>query len=87
MKKEPELEDLIEVAKFNFLSSRFGEAIRLWKKVLKSLPNDPQIYYNMGIAYESLNDLNNAKRCFKKVLDLQPDNEQAKEHLENIIGA
>ncbi len=87
MKKDPALEDLIEVAKFNFLSSRYDEAIKIWKKALKLSPADPQIWYNMGIAYESLNDLNNAKNCFQKVLELQPDNKQAKEHLEEIIGA
>ena len=87
MKKKPELDDLIEIAKFNFLSSRYEVAINIWKNALKLSPNNPQIYYNMGIAYESLNNLDDAKICFQKVIELQPENKQAKEHLENIVGA
>ncbi len=87
MKKEPQLEDLLEVAKFNFLSSRYEEAIKTWKRILKLLPNDPQICYNIGIAYESLNQLDNAKEYFKKALESDPDNVQASEHLKKIVGA
>lgn len=87
MKKEPKLEDLIEVAKFNFLSSRYEEAIKTWERALKLSPNDPKIYYNMGIAYESLNQLDKARVYFKKVVEIEPKNQQAKEHLEKIVGA
>lgn len=87
MKKEPELEDLIEVAKFNFLSSRYEEAIKTWKRVLKLSPNDPKIYYNIAIAYESLNQLDKAREYFKKTVEIDPDNTQAKEHLKEIVGA
>jgi tetratricopeptide (TPR) repeat protein len=87
MKKEPTLEDLIEVAKFNFLSSRYEEAVKIWERALKLSPNDSQIYYNMGIAYESLNQLDKAKECFKKTVEIEPENQQAKQHLEKIVGA
>ncbi|OYD17215.1 hypothetical protein CH333_01600 [candidate division WOR-3 bacterium JGI_Cruoil_03_44_89] len=87
MKKEPKLEDLIEVAKFNFLSSRYEEAIKTWERALKLSPNDPKIYYNMGIAYESLNQLDKARVCFKKAVEIEPKNQQAKQHLEKIVGA
>lgn len=87
MKKEPELDDLIEVAKFNFLSSRYEEAIKTWKRVLKLLPTDPKIYYNIAIAYKSLNQLDKAREYFKKTVEIDPDNTQAKEHLKEIVGA
>jgi len=87
MKAKPELEDLIEVAKFNFLSSRYEEAITTWLKALKLSPNNSQIYCNMGIAYESLNQLDKARECFKKAVELEPENQQARQHLEKIVGA
>lgn len=87
MKKEPEIDDLIEVAKFNFLSSRYEEAIKTWKRVLKLLPGDPQIYYNIAIAYESLNQLDKAREYFKRTVEIDPDNKQAEEHLKKIVGA
>jgi len=87
MKTKPELEDLIEVAKFNFLSSRYEEAIKIWGKALKLSPNNSQIYCNMGIAYESLNQMDKARECFKKAVELEPENQQAKQHLEKIVGA
>ncbi len=87
MKKKTKLEDLIEVAKFNFLSSRYEQAIKTWEMALKLSPNDAQIYYNMGIAYESLNQLDKAKLYFKRVIEIEPENKQAKQHLEKIVGA
>jgi len=78
--------ELIEIAKFHFVHNEYRKALEFYEKALKLDPQNPQIFYNMGIAYESLNDLRNAKQCYEAALKLAPDFEQAKERLSKIIG-
>ncbi len=49
-------------------------------------PNDIDIYYNLGIVYESINEIEKAKECFKKVLEIDIDNTDAKKHLEKLVN-
>ena len=39
----------------------------------KSIKNDSGIYYNLGIAYEKLKKLNEAKEAYEKAEELSPE--------------
>jgi len=61
------------------------KAIQLCEEILKSNPNDEQVWLNMGKAYQwkGWRDFNgeelerNAEKCFNKVVEINPKNEEA----------
>lgn len=79
-------EAILETAKFYFLNQKYDRAIELYDEGIKAYPDDPDLYFNMGIVYESINDQDNAKKCFEKVLAIDNTFTPAREHLEKIIG-
>ncbi|MDI6640735.1 MAG: tetratricopeptide repeat protein [Elusimicrobiota bacterium] len=92
MKKEKPLKsdkiyaDLIEAGKFYFVNTKFDKAIEEFKKALKFNPNDPEIYYNLGLAYESKGELDEARKMYEKAVEINPNYSLAKEHLSKLIG-
>jgi tetratricopeptide (TPR) repeat protein len=80
-------EELVELGKFNFLASKPDKAMESFKRALELSPGNPDIYYNIGIVYESINNLVEAKKCFERVLKINPNHKLSKQHLEKIIGA
>jgi tetratricopeptide (TPR) repeat protein len=78
-------EDLIELSDFYILSQKFEEAIKVLKKAEKIQKMNPKLYYNLGIAYEALNEELKAKNAFRLVLKLNPDFKSAQEHLDKLI--
>ncbi len=79
-------ESIIESAKFYFLNQKYDKAIEIYLEGIKHYNDDPELYFNLGVVYESINDLENAKKCFERVLELDSGFEPAKEHLKGIIG-
>ncbi|UCD05021.1 MAG: tetratricopeptide repeat protein [candidate division WOR-3 bacterium] len=77
--------DLIELGGFYILSQRYEEAIRILRRAEKIQKTDPKLYYNLGIAYEALNEKSDARDAFRLVLKLSPDNKSAQEHLDRLI--
>lgn len=82
-KKEKEL---LELAKFYFLSSKFDEAKKEFDKVLGINPLNSQAYCNLGLICEHKKDYEQAKQMYKKTLDIDITNKVAKEHLDKITG-
>ncbi len=78
-------DDLIELSDFYILSQKFEEAIKSLKKAEKIKKNNPKLYYNMGIAYEGLNEKDMARDSFRLALKLDPDFKSAQEHLDRLI--
>jgi Flp pilus assembly protein TadD len=78
-------DDLIELGGFYILSQRYDEAIKVLRKAEKIQKTDPRLYYNLGIAYEALNETSDARDAFRLVLKLAPDNKSAQEHLDKLI--
>ena len=78
-------EDLIELSDFYILSQKFEEAIKLLKKAEKIKKLEPKLYYNLGIAYEGLNDRDAARDSFRLALKLDPNFKSAQEHLDRLI--
>jgi len=79
-----ELKELLEEAKFYILNQNYEKAEQILKSLLKESPDDKEILYNLGLLYELTHDWGKAKDFFEKVLNLDPDHEQAKEHLERV---
>ena len=79
--KEKKIEELIELGKFYFVNERYDEAIRNFKKAVKIDKNNAEIYYNLGIVYESKKLFMKADQMYTKALELNPDHELAKKHV------
>lgn len=77
--------DLVELAGFYILSQRYDEAIKVLRRAEKMRKTDARLYYNLGIAYEALNEMNEAREAFRFVLKLDPDHKSAQEHLDKLI--
>ncbi len=83
---EEKKESVLETAKFYFLNQKYDKAIEIYLEGIKHYPNDAELFFNLGIVYESINDLDNAKQCFEKVLNLDKSFTLADTHLKQIIG-
>lgn len=81
-----EYRDLIELGDFYILSQRYDEAIKVLKKAERIRKTDSRLYYNLGIAYEALNEVGKARDAFRLVLKLEPEHKSAQEHLDRLIG-
>ena len=79
------LEDYIEKGKFYFLNEKYDSAIKEFKEALKMDKDNPEVLYSLGVAYESSNQLSEARESYLKTLDLDPDHRLAKEHLDKMI--
>lgn len=78
--------DILETAKFYFLSSRYDEAISEFKKALVINPGNAEAYYNLGLIYEHQNKKEEAKGMYEKALAIDADYKLAREHLNKLIG-
>ena len=56
-------------------SNNYPEAITTYLAAISINPNDPSLYYNLGTAYQSSGDLNNAQLQYQKALDLDKTNQ------------
>jgi len=54
------------------LQGKPAEALEHYRKVLARYPNDINANLNMGNAYFNLGDWENARKCYLKVLEVQP---------------
>ncbi len=84
--KKEKLEKLIELGKFYFLNEKYNDAITKFDQALKLNDKNPEIYYNLGVIYESKNDIEKAKKMYQKALELNPHYVLARQHLEKLIG-
>ncbi|HEC78789.1 MAG TPA: tetratricopeptide repeat protein [candidate division WOR-3 bacterium] len=80
-----DFQDLLELSDFYILSQRFEEALKVLKKAEKINKLNPKLYYNFGIAYEALNERENAQASYRLALKLNPDFKSAQEHLDRLI--
>lgn len=80
-----DFDDLIELSDLYILSQKFEEALKVLEKAGKINKMDPKLYYNMGIAYEALNEKDKARDSFRLVLKLNPNYESAQKHLDDLI--
>ncbi len=86
VEKHGQVTELLELAMFYLLNSKFEEAIAQFKKVIELRPEDAEVYYDLGISYEGLNMTEEAKESFRKALELDPGLKKAEERLDRLIG-
>ncbi len=77
--------DLIELSDFYILSQQYDQAIKILRRAEKSCKTDPKLYYNLGLAYEALNEVTEARDSFRLALKLNPGFSSAQEHLDRLI--
>jgi len=80
------VEKLIELGKFYFLNEKYDEAIEKFKEASKIDEKNAEIYYNLGVVYESKNLPNDASQMYTRALELNPGHQLASKHLEKIVG-
>jgi Tfp pilus assembly protein PilF len=86
MTEESAQEQLLELANFYFLNSKFEEAEIEFYKVLEKDPKCWQAYCSLGLIYEERQDFVKAKQMYDKTLELNKENKVAKEHISKITG-
>jgi len=88
MKKTPKhsYEDLLELGEFYIISQKYEEAIKIFRKAEKVRNLDPKLYYDLGVAYEALNERDKAKTSFRQALSLDSNYKAAQEHLAKLVG-
>lgn len=58
-------------------SGNFQKAIECFKKVVEIDPQDVEIWYELGVAYNKLKDKKHAKKCVETALELDPNYPEA----------
>ena len=68
------------------LTNRWEEAVAANKAILALFPNDADAHNRLGKALMELARYNEAKRAYKKALELDPTNQIARKNLERITA-
>jgi len=61
----------IQVGKKYAEASLWPEALDTWKKAVVELPKEPSAFYNLGLAFEILGDLDQAEQNYKTAVALK----------------
>jgi len=86
MKNKKRVEELIEKGKFYFLNKQYNEAILEFQKALELDPRNARVLYNLGVIYESKEDIEIAKTLYNKALEIDPKLSEAQKHLDKLAG-
>jgi len=65
---------------------KYGQAVAALTKSAEISPGNTNIYYNIGIAYEKLGDLDNARKYYQLTLDYNPQFGEANKALKRLGG-
>ncbi len=79
-------EDLKEMGRFYLLSKQYDEAIKSLTSASKLTPEDPEIYYLLGMVYESIHQYADAKSNYEKTAAINPEFKDVQKRLSKIIG-
>lgn len=66
------------------LEKNYDGAIEEYVKALDITPQDPNIHYNIGTAFQAIGDHEHAEKAYRKSLELSENNERAKDALNNL---
>ncbi|MBM81583.1 MAG: DNA-directed RNA polymerase subunit alpha [Planctomycetaceae bacterium] len=75
---------LFSLANENCLHGNDDEAIRLYERSLSKPPQHIGTLLNLGLLYEDAENYSAAAFCFRRILETQPHNEQARLYLKDI---
>ncbi|GBF23277.1 hypothetical protein tpqmel_0681 [Candidatus Gastranaerophilus sp. (ex Termes propinquus)] len=71
------------------LSKQFSDierGIELFMRVVQKNPRDPDARYNMALAYEMIENKDEAIKHYKTVLDIMPEHVEAQHNLNLLLG-
>lgn len=83
--KKTEAEKLVELGKFYFLNQKYDQAVLEYRRAVELDPKNCDAYYNLGIALETMNDLEGAREAFEKLLEIDPEYKGALEHYDRLV--
>jgi tetratricopeptide (TPR) repeat protein len=63
-------ENQLKYAAALFDNGRFDESLKLYENALAKYGEDMQLYYDLAFTYKNLKKIDDAKRCFLKVVEL-----------------
>lgn len=78
--------DLFDQAKLLMLSQNYKEAREILEKLYNEDPSDPDIIYHLALLMEILNENEEAINLYKKLLEIIPEHQEAKERLQKLMG-
>ena len=78
--------DIQEKAEFYILNQKYSEALKILKPVVETEDASAHAHYLYGLALEGTNQQEDAKKHFRRVIEIEPDHTEAHEHLDNLIG-
>lgn len=68
--EQGEIEVLLELGQSYLLNKEYEQAIKKFSEALKINPHDPELYYNLGLAYEGAERPSDAIMMYEKTLQL-----------------
>jgi len=68
--EQGEIEVLLELGQSYLLNKEYDQAIKKFSEALKINPHDPELYYNLGLAYEGAERVSDAIIMYEKTLQL-----------------
>lgn len=83
--KQQKPEYLSELLQCLYLENRYEELIEQYKRSNAQDSSIDTIHYFTGLAYYELKDINNAEILFRRALNSNPNNSDAKYHLARIL--
>ncbi len=66
------------------MANRWDEAVQVNKAILNLFPNDADSYNRLGKALTELAKYNDAKKAYRKALELEPSNRIARKNLDRL---
>jgi len=78
------IEDLIEEAKFEMLAGQYEDAEKFLLRALKQDKDNVEALFDLGVLYEITHKQFKALECFQKVLEINPEHKEAREHVDKL---
>lgn len=82
--EQGEIEVLLELGQSYLLNKEYEQAIKKFSAALTINPHDPELYYNLGLAYEGANKPKEALSMYEKTLHLDKRFSNAEMRLDKL---
>lgn len=63
----------------------YREAIKYYNQAISIQPTNVRAFYNSGICFELLGDIQNARKAFQKCIEIMPEYKPAREALKRVM--
>lgn len=82
--EQGEIEVFLELGQSYLLNKEYEQAIKKFSAALTINPHDPELYYNLGLAYEGANKPKEALSMYEKTLHLDKRFSNAEMRLDKL---